>query len=130
MIAALLLALAASPCSDVFDRTSACAGLLHDDTTAIAPDAKVAQVPVDLDTMPAGLGLLSAGAALGGGAGLALALTTTATSEGERVLRDMALHAGAGLLACSALAGAGAVALWLFDPSSGELRHGLFLEQE
>ena len=154
IVLSLVLA-AGPPCTAIVDRTPTCTSpaVL---TSAIAPDPKRLQEPgwdpgipapakpdrlssgmalaeptaSLLDTLPAELGLVSAGLALGGGAGLVLGLATTSNNDDERLAQDVAVYTGLGMLAWSTLVGAGAVALAAFDPSSGELRWQIFPDHE
>lgn len=128
----MLVALAqpSAPCTDVVDRTPGCAAPSAL-PSAIAADAKrVEAVRFDVATLPAELGIVSAGLALGGGAGLVLGLATTPNNEHERLAQSVAALTGTGLLVWSALVGAGAAALWLFDPASGEVRPKIFPDRE
>ena len=130
MIALVALLAAAQPCTDVVDRTAGC--VAPDELkTAIAPDVKRIEEPRwDVATLPAELAFVSAGLAFGGGAGLVLGLATTPNNDDERLAQEVAVYTGAGLLVWSALVGAGAVALGVFDPTSGTLRYDLFADGE
>lgn len=131
---ALALALATAPCTDVLDRTAACTAP-DDEPTAVAPDVKGTEAfprdaSWDVGTLPAELGFVSAGLAFGGGTALVLGLATTATNDDERLAQAIATYIGTGMLAWSSLVGAGAFALWIFDPSTGAPRLKFFPEAE
>ena len=129
---ALTLAAAPDPCANVLDRTSACAS--PDDVTAVvAPDVGgkdpalgVAGV-IKADEIPAKLALLAAALGIGGTAAISVTYAVTPPNESveQEQLRKAMRVGGASVLALSGLVGGAAVALALFDPSTGKPRYSL-----
>jgi hypothetical protein len=120
------------PCAGVVDATPACAAPARVEAR-IAPDEKKQPAPIpgiDPAKLPGELGFFSLGLAIGGGAALAWSLSSSPSTDDERLWHDVTVWSGAGLLGWSGLAAAGAFALWVFDPSTGEMRPKIFGERE
>lgn len=119
----------AGPCAGVVDRTADCPSPTAEKTDVVA-DPKTAPPPIPGRTdrfmaptvLPGELAFASIGLALGGGAAVAWSFANTARTDDEELARDVARWSGAGLLVWSGLTAAGAISLWIFDPSTGRMR--------
>jgi hypothetical protein len=119
-------------CAGVLDRTDECDAPANERSSVIEdPKAAPPAIPgMDPAKLPGELAFASVGLLLGGGAAVAWSYANAARTDEERRTRDLFRWSGAGLLAWSGLAAGGAFSLWLFDPSTGELRPKIFPERE
>lgn len=114
----------AGPCAGVVDRTADCPSPTAEKSGVVA-DPKTTPPPIPGMApafLPGELAFASLGLALGGGAAVAWSFANTARTDDEALARDVARWSGAGLLVWSGLTAAGAISLWIFDPSTGRMR--------
>lgn len=117
-------------CAGVVDRTDECPSPtdVNDVNDVVAADPKTPPpaVPgIEPRILPGELAFVSLGLALGGTAAIAWSYANTAETDDERVSQEVARWSGAGMLVWSGLTGAGAISLWVFDPSTGHMRPNL-----
>lgn len=134
---ALTVTSAPDPCAGVLDRTTACAS--PDDVAAgVVPDAGgkdpalgVGNV-IKAEEIPSKLALLAAALGIGGTAvvGVTYAVTPPAETPEQEQLRKAMRLGGVSVLALSGLVGGAAVALAVFDPSTGKPRYSLVEDDE
>lgn len=134
---ALMLAAGPDPCADVLDRTPACAAP-DELATGLAPDVAgksqaqgVAGI-IKAEQIPSKLALFAAALGIGGTAAVSASYAVTPPDETveERQLRKAVRVGGVSVLALSGLVGGAAVALAVFDPSTGKPRVNLIEDNE
>ena len=134
---ALTLAAGPDPCAGVVDRTPACAAP-DDVVAAVAPDAGAKDQALGVagisepEEIPSKLALVPAALGIGGPAAVSPTYAVTPPDETveERQLRKAVRVGGVSVLALSGLVGGAAIALAVFDPSSGKPRFTLIEETE
>ncbi|MBI1946118.1 MAG: hypothetical protein HYS27_10500 [Deltaproteobacteria bacterium] len=134
---ALTLAAGPDPCAGVVDRTPAC--VAPDDVAAtLAPDggakdaAAGAAGVIKAEQIPSKLALVAAALGIGGTAAISATYAVTPPDEtaDERQLRKVVRLGGVSVLAISGLVGGAALALAVFDPSTGAPRYRLIEDNE
>lgn len=137
LVLTLIIAAGPDPCAGVVDRTATCTAP-DDVAAAVAPDAPATAATLGLEHivkpehLPSKLALVAAALCIGGTAaiGSSYAVTPPDETSEEQRLRKAVRVSGVSALALSGLVGGAAVALAVFDPSTGKPRFQLVEENE
>ncbi|MCC7071611.1 MAG: hypothetical protein IT383_09825 [Deltaproteobacteria bacterium] len=133
----LIIAAGPDPCAGVLDRTATCAA--PDEVAAtVTPDQAAGADPLGIagmvapEALPSKLALVAAALGMGGTAaiGASYAVTPPGETAEERQTRRVVRVGGMSAIALSGLVGGAAIALAVFDPSSGKARFQLIEENE